>query len=120
MILHTISLSQWRKCKALNIELYDITVKMGDKIFAPSKALLNDYKYHNLSDSDYITRYTQEMRDSYKHNKQHWLDFIAKDVVAIACFCRWDSFCHRCLLVDMLEKVCMMEGVEFEYRGEVQ
>ena len=122
MKLHTVAMSQWRKAKALNIPLYDITVKSGDKVFAPSWDLLLAYKFNkgNVERDDVYTKgFHTLMKDSYMSNKQHWVDFLSQEEIAIACYCKAGDFCHRHLLVDYFEKVCNNAGIEFEYKGEI-
>jgi uncharacterized protein YeaO (DUF488 family) len=115
-------MSSWRKAKSLNIPFYDVTVKSGDKIFAPSWDILMKYKSNDNileRESVYIEAFTKHMRESYKNNKQYWIDFLSQEEVAIACYCKAGSFCHRKLLVNMFEKVCRIHNIDFEYIGEL-
>ncbi len=120
MKLYTTQMAKWRKVRDLGIEFYDVTVKSGDKLFAPSWSLLSDYKSSNINEEEYIKRFLNEMRGSFHQNKGTWLDFISKEEVCIACYCISGKFCHRKLLVDIFEKLCHSQGVEFEYKGEIE
>lgn len=119
MKLFTIQLASWRKAQALSVPFYDVTVKSGDKLFAPSWGLLRAYKDKAVTEEEYTIRFLDEMRVSYKNNKQHWVDFLSQDSVAIACFCGKGGFCHRYILVDIFEKVCNNLRIEFNYEGEM-
>lgn len=118
MILHTIQMSQWRKAKQLDITFLDITVKSGDKVFAPTWELLMRYK-GDYDEVYYTKEYTRLMRESFKDHRQHWLELCNQDEVAIACYCKAGNFCHRYILVDFLRKVCESEGIDFKYEGEI-
>ena len=92
----------------------DITVKSGDKAFAPTWKMVMGYKEGTLSLEDYTEEYYRLMRESYRRNRQRWDEIIGMDEVILACYCRAGDFCHRYLLKDMLVKL----GAE--YRGEGQ
>lgn len=116
-------MARWRKAKELGVTFYDVTVKSGDKMFAPSWAILTKYKGNtDVEERElvYIEEYTQHMRESYRDNKVAWLKFLAQEDVAIACYCGSDKFCHRKLLVDIFDKVCKLHGIEFSYEGEIR
>lgn len=118
MKLYTAQMGRWREADKQGIPFVDVTVKSGNKAFAPTWDFLMDYK-RGGSDQDYIDKFIPLMRKSYRDNKQVWLDLINKDTVCIACYCGKGKFCHRLLLVDILEKVCLREGVTFQYKGEL-
>lgn len=119
MKLYTIQLSKWRKAESLGIPLLDVTVKSGDKTFAPTWDFLMEYK-KDLNENRYIEKFIPLMRLSYKDNKQRWLEVCKMDQIAIACYCRSGKFCHRHILVDMFRKVCESNNIEFEYKGEIE
>lgn len=123
MKLYTIQISSWRKAKALNIPFIDVTVKSGNKAFSPSWEILSRYKNNpNKEEREdiYIPEFTAHMRESYKNNKEEWLNLLNQDEVAIACYCKQGDFCHRLILVDFFEKVCKIHGISFEYKGELK
>ena len=122
MKLYTIQMSSWRKAKELNVPFYDVTVKSGDKTFAPSWDILMRYKNNsNIAEREkiYIKEFTKHMRQSYSLNTKYWIDFLSQEEVAIACYCKSAGFCHRYLLIDMFEKVCKIHDIKFEYKGDL-
>ncbi len=124
MKLYTIQMSRWRKAKELGITFYDITIKSGDKLFAPTWDMLTEYKNNpdkTQREKDYTIKYHKLMRESYKNNRQHWLDLLQNESLAIACYCssKEGTFCHRHLLVKYLKKVCEQHNLKFEYKGEL-
>lgn len=119
MKLYTVQLSKWRQCIKLGIPLKDVTVKSGDRVFAPTWDFLMEHK-RGGSDRDYIDKFIPLMRKSYTENKQHWINLCNEDQVAIGCYCRSGDFCHRNLLVGMIQKVCQAENIPFENGGEIE
>lgn len=109
-------MGKWRKA---NGEFLDITVKSGDKTFAPTWDMLREYKAGNMPVEEYKFRYQRLMRDSWHKNKKVWLALANCPEITIACYCKSGEFCHRLCLRDMLEAVCKAQGIEFEYMGEI-
>ena len=101
--MYTIQISKWRKAEQLGVQFKDVTVKSGDKLFAPTWDFLMEYK-QDLDEEKYVSKYLPLMRESYKNNKDKWLELCSMDSVAIACYCKAGEFCHRHLIVDILEK----------------
>lgn len=91
----------------------DITVKSGDKTFAPTWKMVMGLKNGEITREQYIEEYTEMMRKSYKENRDRWEEVLGLDEVVLACYCKPDQFCHRVLLAKMMEKC----GAE--YLGEV-
>lgn len=115
MLLYTIQIPVAKKLGLINDSRYlDITVKSGDKAFAPSWKMVMGSKEDIIADGEYTRQYTELMRQSYKTNRQRWNEVLNLDEVILACYCKADSFCHRYLLKDMLVKC----GAE--YVGEIQ
>ena len=121
MKLYTCQMSSWRKAEKLGIPFIDITVKSGDKTFAPAWDFLMEYKRDGTPQAEqkYIDKFTPLMRESFKNNKTRWMEVVNMEEVAIACYCKAGKFCHRYLVEEMLEKVCAKEGVHFERGGEL-
>ena len=118
MQLYTVQMSQWRKALAIGVPCLDVTVKSGEKTFAPDWSFLMAYK----SDQDevkYTSKFIPLMRTNFKRDKQFWLDTLSQDSLCIMCYCAKGKFCHRHLLVDIFEKVCKMYKIPFEYKGEL-
>lgn len=118
MKIYTIQMSKWRKAEKLGVPFKDITVKSGDKLFAPTWDFLMEYK-QDLDEEKYISKYIPLIRESYKNNKDKWVELCNMGSVAVACYCKAGEFCHRHLLVDILEKVCQANNIEFERMGEI-
>ncbi len=91
----------------------DITVKTGNKAFAPTWDMVNGFKQGLLSEDDYTREYYRLMRDSYRKNRHEWDKVLTMDEVVLVCFCGKNSFCHRRLLADILAK---LGG---QYEGEI-
>ena len=119
MWISTIQLSQWRILKDTPIMLLDATVKTGDTLFAPSWQIVTDVKSGRITEEEYTTQYTAQMRASYKSHKFHWLEQLKQEHFAIACFCTPGCFCHRHILAKMFEAVGKAEGIEVKLMGEI-
>lgn len=120
MIAYTVQIAKHRLLEGKGIEFVDTTVKSGkDSIFKPSWEIVLGHKSKELTDAQYTERYIGLMRDSYRNRFEEWLSFLNKDKVAIACYCKAGCFCHRLLLIDILTKVAIKHGIEFQYLGEL-
>jgi len=92
-----------------HISIYDedrlnITVKSGDKAFAPTWDMVLGHKNKKISDEEYKKQYIELMRKSLKENPQKWKDLMNRKRVVLVCYCKEGKFCHRILLAKMLEK----------------
>jgi len=83
----------------------DITVKSGDRAFAPTWDMVMGHKRGEISDAQYTAMYLSMMRRSYHDNKVSWQELVARDSVTLVCFCRPGAFCHRVLLAEILVKL---------------
>lgn len=123
MRLYTIQLSQWRLAKELDIPLLDTTVKSGvaagNGLFTPTWEIVTGVKSGEITEAEYTEQYLILMRESYLNNRQRWLDVCQMPVVAIACYCPPGTFCHRHLLADCFERVCLRQGIAFTHEGEL-
>lgn len=121
--LFTVQMARWRQLKERNIELIDTTAKSGNRAFAPSWDMVLNHKQQNLSDEAYTAAYVDRMRYSYLHYPEDWNRLLgAQGPVAIACYCSSvpGTFCHRHILKDIIEKICLSRGIPFRYYGEFQ
>lgn len=119
MRLYTIQMARWRQAAMFGIQVLDTTVKSGDKVFAPSWAMVSDIKTGAITEAEYTERYVQAMRFSYRRNQERWLEVLNMEAVALACYCPAGVFCHRHLLADMLCKCAAKHKIPFELRGEL-
>jgi len=83
----------------------DITVKNGERIFAPTWNMVMSFKNGQLNKRAYIKQYYALMRRSYKRNKNRWLDVLNRERVVLTCYCGSGEFCHRILLAKILGKL---------------
>lgn len=97
----------------------DITVKGGDKTFAPSWEIVMGFKNGKVTAEQYTATYVDMMRKSWVNNRQRWDEVLAMDEVTLVCYCPSGSFCHRYLLAEMLVKAAASVGVSASYAGEV-
>lgn len=118
MKLYTFQIAKWRKLKADDIPYIDTTFKTGNPIFAPTKKMVFGYKYGDLSEEEYTEMYISMMRESMRTHKEEWLKLLDMEVVAVGCYCPDGKFCHRKLLVYVLERITRNMGIDFEYLGE--
>ena len=119
MKIHTIQLAQWREAEKLNIPVVDTTARSGNAIFAPSWDIVSRYKDGSLGETEYEKEYTHQMRISYRNNTDAWVAFCKKDKVAIACYCRRFTFCHRHILANLLYKVCVHHKIKCQPGNEI-
>jgi len=106
MILYT---SQFRYSGPNRV---DITYKTNSP-FSPDKQLVYDYKYHDMTQQEYIDKYYSLMRLSYKNNRSSWEQLLTQTECVIVCYCKRNTFCHRYLLKDILVKLGAI------YKGEI-
>ena len=90
----------------------DITVKTGNRAFAPTWELVLGFKKGALSWEDYSWAYRVLMLKSYRDNRAEWDALLQRDQVTLVCYCKDEAFCHRWLLANYLAKM----GADF--RGE--
>lgn len=86
--------------------ILDITVKSGNKIFAPTWDMVTGYKKGSMSKEEYTQKYLVMMRKSYKKFPMLWERILREHTkIALACYCEPGEFCHRHLLKEMMFKV---------------
>lgn len=94
------------------------------KLFAPSWSILRpaleglkkaqhlrnqglELEAHQLADQTwepYRNLYIEEMRESYKKNKDSWKRLLGMHKVALLCYCMNSETCHRTVLANILVK----------------
>lgn len=107
MIVKTSNINHYQGENAL-----DITVKSGDKTFAPTWDMVYYLKEDRLSWEQYEEMYHYRMKDSYKASKEKWKEILAMDEVVLVCYCKDDKYCHRRLLREYLVKCGAEDGGE--------
>lgn len=98
----------------------DITIKSGDKVFAPSWTIVMGHKDGKIDDAGYTKVYTEMMRESYRDNRDRWIEVVNSGSVTLLCYCKADAFCHRHILAQFLERVAIAQGIEVEMKGEIR
>lgn len=118
--VYTVALSQWRKAMKMGVELIDITVKSGDRLYAPYENVLWAYKRSEVSEEEYTTIYLDKMEKVLIESPEAIETLLEReDTVALACYCKAGSFCHRHILLEFLKDVAEDNGIDFEYLGEI-
>jgi uncharacterized protein YeaO (DUF488 family) len=86
-------------------------------VFAPSWDLLEDTHFRVKHDKDittekaltiwnrYVERFTDEMRGSYRRNRDLWQEMLEKPRVVLCCYCTDVRQCHRGLLSGIFGKL---------------
>ena len=86
--------------------------------FAPSQALLDDYKAGRADWTAYERRYAAELRAEFAENPQPFLDLIdraAREDVTLTCWEKGDEDtvrCHRRLSRDFLAELARERGLD--------
>ncbi len=120
MELYTVSLSQWRKAKALDIPLIDITVKSGLRVFAPDESVLWAYKRGEVTDERYTELYLARLGEQFRTQPEAFQSFLEQEgKVAVACYCAAGKFCHRHLFVDFIAELGDNNGYSVTIKGEI-
>ncbi|MNO12922.1 hypothetical protein D3C76_25400 [compost metagenome] len=120
MELYTIALSQWRKAKERQIELFDITVKSGFKLFAPQDDVLWAYKRGEVTDDQYTVLYLERLGAHFRSHPEAFQEFLEREgKIAVACYCRAGKFCHRHLFVDYILQLAEDNGYAVKVCGEI-
>lgn len=117
--IYTVQISNARAAHIQDIEVYDITVKSGDPIFAPTWDMVMAYKSGSLSEEAYEREYREMMHVSLRRFPHRWNALLERERVALACYCKPGNFCHRHILKDMLIDFSNKQGDELVYMGEV-
>ena len=99
-------------------DAFDVTVKSGDRTFAPTWDMVHDSKAGRLSWEDYSERYRELMLNSYRRDQKAWHDILEKGTITLLCYCRTGENCHRYLLADFLCKLGQKTGVWVINEGE--
>lgn len=112
-------MGQWRVADKRGIPMINTTVMSGLAWLAPTWDMVKGHKLGIYSDAQYTAKYIPLIVLSQCDHRAEWLKLIQMDEVAISCYCKAGAFCHRVLLIRILEQFCQQEGVEFTYMGEL-
>jgi hypothetical protein len=86
--------------------------------FAPLWWMVKGHKYRGMSDQEYIDAYYDLMRKRYLEDPEPFISLLKREEVTLLCWCRPGKFCHRLLLVDILEKIAKQRHMPFTRGGE--
>lgn len=119
MEIYTIQVAKFRLARELGIPVVDTTRKSGRQEFAPDWSMILAYKDGQMSKEEYTEKYMEKMLRMFNQYRPEWEDFIAKPLVAVSCYCAPHVFCHRHLLVDIMEKIHTRRNLPFYKGGEI-
>lgn len=117
--LYTVQIAQHRLCKALGIPLLDTTYKSGVEHLSPESWRVWQYKRGEISEAEYTEHYVQRMRQSLVANPTLWEELKKYESVALACYCKAGKFCHRHVLLVLVQKYLVANGIEVVLGGEL-
>ncbi|MFA5053196.1 MAG: DUF488 family protein [Parcubacteria group bacterium] len=83
----------------------DVSLKTGDRVFAPSRDMAREAKAGLLDWDGYVKAYLQHMRLSYKSNRPIWDLVLASPRVVLCCYCADPLRCHRSILAGIFVKL---------------
>lgn len=113
----TARIHQHRKVRAAGIHFFDITVKSGDRDFAPTWDNLMEYKRGNMDMEEYTLRYLGKIQNL---SESVWEKIKEHKRVAYACYCAPGQFCHRHIFVnEAIHRLCK-QGFLIERMGEFE
>lgn len=117
------------------LDRLDTTVKLGKglgKLLAPTWELVGGIKHHETAGHDtrwvkyasitreqYIEGYYELMRTRYKTYPEAFVELIQGGRWVICCYCAAGEFCHRHLIVDILERIAQSKNLPFVRGGEL-
>lgn len=110
--VHTAILDNYRNPDGLNI-----TQSGGAGFtFAPSIGLARKHKPDGTDREwlNFVQGYTEEMRESYRLEKQVWVNLLALPRVVLLCRCAEAARCHRTVLASQI-----LPKLGAVYRGEI-
>lgn len=97
----------------------NITLNGDFGVFAPNWDLVSKLRNNKISKSEFKRKYYALMKKSYRENFEAWNDIVKLDELVLKCYCPPGEFCHRYLLVNLLEGVAEFNAIGFEYVGEI-
>lgn len=119
MEIYTVQIAKYRMARELNIPIVDTTRKSGVQVFAPDWDMIMGHKEGTLTSAAYTEKYRTKMLRTFNHYRPEWESLIEHPLVALACYCSPFVFCHRHLLVDIMEIIHHKRGLPFYRGGEI-
>ena len=97
----------------------DISIKSGEKAFAPTWDMVRRYKNGDLCRAEYTEMYEAMLKQSMTDNLITWHDLLQRKIVVLCCYCKAGGFCHRNILSRVLGNIgCTEMGEITEDRIE--
>ena len=113
-----LSLYTSRIGKYNGLDAVDVTVKSGDKRFAPLWEDLMRFKNGEINWEEYQHIYKDRMRASYRKNRTAWEELLTRHEATLLCYCPLPEHCHRLILVEILKALGENGGTQVKYLGE--
>lgn len=115
MEVYTYQIAKWRLVKKMDgVKAIDTTIKTGFKQLAPTWTMVLGIKDKSLSSEKYTQMYHDMLECSRKAHPAFWEALFRQEKIALGCYCKPDTFCHRYLLVAYLEA-----HANAKYKGEI-
>lgn len=119
--VHTVQVAKWRKVQEMaDVTFIDSTVKSGMRFLAPNWEIVTKVKSGEITEEEYTEVYLRMMEQSIERYPLMWEELLLLGKIAVACYCSAGKFCHRHLLVNVLEGHCKRRGYEFKRLGEIE
>lgn len=119
MNIWTVQVAKWQLCQIRGIPFLDTTVKSGVSAFAPTWDIVLAIKAGKLSEEAYREKYLTLLRQSWINERQSWEKVLAMEEVALACYCKAGSFCHRHILKEVLISLMKQRKITYNDCGEL-
>lgn len=122
----TISTAQMGKRFKLakeNRTITDITVKSGDKRFAPDWDFLMAYKNSGQTredEAEYTKKYKLKLKHLHETNPAAFIELLNTPDLILTCYCPPGKFCHRHILKTILFKLGERLGYRVIDGGEIE
>lgn len=115
MDVYTYQIAKWRLVKKMEgVKAIDTTIKTGYKQLAPSWSMVLGYKDNSLSPEKYTELYHDMLERSRALHPAFWEALFRQEKIALGCYCKPSTFCHRHLLVAYL-----VAHANANYKGEI-
>jgi hypothetical protein len=93
----------------------DVSAQGGYFVFAPPRHLLFDYRFGNITKSQFKEAYFKLLWESYINHRDTWDGILTRKRVVLVCTCNSKGKdCHRYFVVDFLKE---LGGV---YKGKLK
>jgi hypothetical protein len=119
MEAYTGQMGRWRSIMRYEVEIIDTTVKTGTSIFAPNWDMVMDVKGGRITEAQYTEQYHSLITNRIRHYEGIVLQEVSRKSGCFCCMCPHGAFCHRLLLMPILNDFCVYQSIPFIYKGEL-